>query len=244
MKNILLVLLTFLLVNTAQAQCNESTHSNNPSDNWESCTSKVSPNSTRGDSHWIQYDLGYIYPITSTYIWNYNVFEQTDKGFKDVFIDYSLDGETWIELGSFTFQEGTGSNFYEGFSGPDFGDVGARYILITAKNNYGNTCYGLAECKFDIGENFIVDGIEEMEEEANDLVVYPNPTQDIIKMSYSNLEVEEIILRNALGFELQRYRNTIPQAIDVSSLPSGIYFLIINVKGKKFIVKKFIKNGG
>ena len=92
MKNIFLLVLTFLLVNTAQAQCNESTHSNNPSDNWESCSSKVNPNSARENSHWIQYDLGYIYPITSSYIWNYNVFEQTDKGFKDVVIDYSIDG--------------------------------------------------------------------------------------------------------------------------------------------------------
>ena len=244
MKNTFLLILTLLLANIVQAQCHSSTHSNNPSDNWESCSSKVNPNSTRTNSHWIQYDLGYVYPITSTHFWNYNVFEETDKGFKDVSIDYSMDGETWTELGTFTFQEATGSNFYEGFSGPDFGNIGARYILITAVNNYGNTCYGLAECKFDIGEQIIVDGFEEMDEKSTDLVIYPNPTQDIVQLRYTDLEVEEVILRNALGFELQRYQGNIPKAMDVSSLPSGIYFLIVNMKDKKFLVKKFIKNEG
>lgn len=242
MKKIILLVSMLFIASLSYGQCNESTHSNNPTDNWESCSMKANPNSQRGDSHWIKYDLGYIYPIVTSYVWNYNVSGQTTKGFKDVMIDYSIDGETWVELGTFTFQEASGSSIYSGFEGPDFGDVGARYILITALNNYGNSCYGLAECKFDIGADVVL-GIEEIQEE-NSLIIFPNPTEDIIKLSHQDLEIEEIIIRSATGTELKRYGADFPRAIDVSYLPNGIYFIIANTKDNKFIVKKFIKIGG
>ena len=42
------------------AQCLDDTHSVNPLDHFESCAISVNPNSNRGASHWILYDLGYV----------------------------------------------------------------------------------------------------------------------------------------------------------------------------------------
>ena len=239
MKKYIITIITIVLALNINAQCNEPVHSNNPSDNWESCASSINPNSTRGNSHWIQYDLGYIYPITTSHIWNYNVSGQTSKGFKDVVVDYSLDGETWTQLGFYTFTEASGSNVYTGFEGPNFGDINARYILITALNNHGNSCYGIAECKFNIGEDVNI-GIQEIKED-NRLSVSPNPAKNIIEISTVNLDVSEIILRNAAGFEIIRYSSDFPKVIDVSYLPSGTYFLIANTKNNEFVLRKFVK---
>lgn len=241
MKKTITSILAIIVSLTINAQCNENNHSNNPSDNWESCAAKASPNEVRGNSHWVQYDLGYIYPITSSYIWNYNASGETDKGFKDVVIDYSIDGETWTELGIFNFTKATGSSVYSGFEGPDFGDIQTRYILITAINNYGDNCYGLAECKFNIGDE-LVSGMQEIEDN-NALTLFPNPSSKYIQISSENLEIEEVILRNVAGFELQRYGADYPKIMDVSYLPNGTYFLIANTKNNEFIVRKFVKLG-
>lgn len=236
---LLITIFTLIISISIYAQCNEPIHSNNATDNWESCAMQENPNSVRGNSHWIQYDLGYIYPITSSYVWNYNVSGQTSKGFKDVVVDYSIDGVTWTQLGYYIFDEASGSNVYTGFVGPDFGDVNTRFILITAINNYGNSCYGLAECKFDVGDDVQI-GIQEIKDD-NKLSVSPNPTRNILKIETDNLNVTELIIRNSTGFEIQRYNDNIPSAIDVSYLPSGIYFLIANTEDNKFVVRKFVK---
>ncbi len=239
MKKIALLIITTIIALNINAQCNENIHSNNVSDNWESCTTKDNPNLERGNGHWIQYDLGYIYPITTSRIWNYNVSGNTDKGFKDVVVDYSIDGETWSQLGFYTFDEASGSNVYTGFEGPNFGDIETRYILITALNNYGNSCYGLAECKFNIGEDVVI-GIEEVKDN-NSLSVFPNPAVNTIQLISDNLDIKEIILRNSVGTELRRYGADFPKYLDVSYLLDGIYFIIANTSDNKFVVKKFVK---
>ena len=62
-------------------------------------------------------------------------------------VDYSLDGTTWTQLGGiFQWQQATGSLGYEGFAGPNFNGVSARYILITALNNWDNgLCSGFSK---------------------------------------------------------------------------------------------------
>jgi len=111
-----------------------------------------SPNPARGDGFWIHYDLGYLYTLTDTWVWNSNEACCTNRGFNDVVIDYSDDGSTWTELGNFQWPQASGSSDYTGFAGPNFGSICARYILITANSNWGSPGgYGLAEIKFSIG---------------------------------------------------------------------------------------------
>ncbi len=122
---------------------------------WESCTPQAHPTSGRGTNHWIQYDLGKTYLLTESHIWNYNVAGATGNGFKDVVIDYSLDGTNWTQLGDMMqWTQATGAIGYEGFIGPNFNGISARYILITALNNWtGNgVCSGFSKITFQATE--------------------------------------------------------------------------------------------
>lgn len=119
---------------------------------WVSCSTSANPNPARsGNQHWIKYDFGNIYKLQGTRIWNYNVLNQTNKGFKTVAIDYSLDGTTWTTLGSnYTWNQASGISDYSGFVGPNFNDIKARYVLISAINNWGDaTCSGFSKITFD-----------------------------------------------------------------------------------------------
>ena len=157
MKNDLFALMANLLVlclipsNYLIAQCNATKYSTNEKDSWLSCQTSINPNLNRGSSHWLQYDLGYIYELRGSHFWNYNVTNHTGRGFKQMAIDYSLDGISWNEVGTFELPQATGENTYEGFTGLDLTGIKARYILITAISNWnGGTCAGLSEVRFQV----------------------------------------------------------------------------------------------
>jgi len=104
---------------------------NRADNNWLSCNISANPNSTRPNGHWIQYDFGQKFLMYSSHIWNYNEDGNFDQGFENVAIDYSLDGTNWTELIVQSWPLADGSSEYAGFSGPDFGGIEARYVLIT-----------------------------------------------------------------------------------------------------------------
>ena len=111
---------------------------NNP---WLSCQTMTNPNPSRGNSHWIRYDLGANYKLGTIQVWNVNKVGESDKGFKDVTIDYSLNGTTWSTLGTFQFEQGTEAATYAGFEAANFNGLSARYVLITAVSNWGCLLY-------------------------------------------------------------------------------------------------------
>lgn len=124
-------------------------HSNSPDDAWTSCQEQQSPNANRGMGHWIQYDFGQTYTLNSSQVWNYNGAGATGQGFQNVVIDYSLDGINWTELGTYNWAQATGSTDYNGFLFGDLNGVVARYLLITAIDNFdGGDCFGLSEISF------------------------------------------------------------------------------------------------
>lgn len=132
---------------------NQGTHSNHPDDSWSTCSPSPSPNPARGVSHWIEYDLGQAYLLNNTHIWNYNVYQATDQGFQTVAVDYSLDGTTWQEVGTFEWAAATGEPDYTGFDWDALAGIGARYLLFTALDNHGGgPCHGLSQIRFDIQE--------------------------------------------------------------------------------------------
>ncbi|MEM9548025.1 MAG: PA14 domain-containing protein [Bacteroidota bacterium] len=120
---------------------------NNPENNWLSCATSPNVNPLRSNGHWIMYDLGARHELHQTQIWNYNVLNETDKGFENVAIDYSDDGATWNEYGSYTWPTAPGASGYSGFSGPDFQGTYARYILITCLDTEPD-CKGLGKVAF------------------------------------------------------------------------------------------------
>jgi len=120
---------------------------NRPENNWLSCEVSDNPNPERERSHWIQYDLGARHELLNSHIWNYNVANETDRGFQSVVLDFSDDGILWNSLGMFNWPLANGETNYGGFMGPDLSGVFARYILITSLDDT-TTCRGLGKVVF------------------------------------------------------------------------------------------------
>ncbi|WP_340112666.1 cyclophilin-like fold protein [Maribellus mangrovi] len=70
----------------------------------------------------------------------------------------------------------------------------------------------------------------------NDFQVYPNPTENSVKVSG---EFEKITLLDSNGREMLE---TMEADIDLSTLKSGIYFLKIELGNDEPVVKKVVKN--
>lgn len=121
--------------------------SNSPSNNWLSCTINENPNPVREDSHWIKYDLGERYELINAHVWNYNVLNETNKGFQSVSIDFSEDGVSWSNVGDYNWPLASGEPNYGGFVGPDLTGIFARYILITSMDGTA-TCRGIGKIAF------------------------------------------------------------------------------------------------
>lgn len=126
-------------------KCGETAGLDNTDNNtWRSCVKKESPNSIRGEGHWLQLDLGVRYQLLQSHIWNYNVANETNLGMTSVVIDFSEDGINWTELGTYTWDQADGTSQYAGFEGPNFDGVYARYILITSLDT-DSVCQGLGK---------------------------------------------------------------------------------------------------
>ncbi len=149
-KLYILSIAIFMCFSSLKAQMYPDRHNTNWFDGWVSCTSSISPNASRGDVHWVMYDLGFDYPLEEIKLWNCNIPDSTDMGLQNVIIDFSKDGTEWVEVGNYTLAESTGSSIYEGEVIGNMGGQTARYILINGMSNYGGTCYSFSEIKINI----------------------------------------------------------------------------------------------
>ena len=99
----------------------------------------------------IQYEFDQVYKLHELLVWNYNV--QFEKilgfGFKDVTVEYSMDGVDWMVLGDVTLAQATANATYEANSTVAFDGVAAQYVRLTANTGYGTMGqYGLSEVRF------------------------------------------------------------------------------------------------
>ncbi len=121
---------------------------NRADDAWLSCAPlSDAPNAARNGNHWIQYDFGGAFNLGTTQVWNYNVDGATASGFQQVVIDYSTDGINWQELGTYNWNLASGTTNYEGFVGPDFSNITARYVLISSMDD-PTSCRGIHKVAF------------------------------------------------------------------------------------------------
>jgi hypothetical protein len=85
-----------------------------------------------------------------------------------------------------------------------------------------------------------------IEERANRIHVFPNPTSDSVELAIQNTLLSEyrILLYNQLGQPLAvpivRQQNT--AQIDISRLEKGIYYLVLQNDKGAFLRKKIMKN--
>lgn len=144
MRTLLFTFLCLIAVDLS-AQCYPDRHNLTLSNSWISCTESINPNLSRGRGHWIMYDLGTTYALGQSHLWNLNLNEHQDNAIRNLTVDVSRDGSTWTEAGTYELSKATLSGFYEGEDGPDLSGHIARYVLITAIDNYGGDCVGLSE---------------------------------------------------------------------------------------------------
>jgi hypothetical protein len=101
---------------------------------------------------WIQFQFDAVYKLSEMRVWNYNtLFEAVlGFGFKDVTIEYSTDGTTWTFLKETQFARAPGLDDYAAGTTVDLAGTPARFIRLTAKNNWGDLVqqYGLSEVQF------------------------------------------------------------------------------------------------
>ena len=234
MKRIYLWSLAMIACNLISAQCYQDRHSTIADDAWISCEMTASPNTSRGESHWIMYDFGEVYSLGQTHFWNVNAHDRTDEGISQGIIDYSFDGINWTEWGTFSLNEANGSTFYEGEDGPHFNDLRARFILITTIENHGGPCVGLSEIR--IETSGIITSTEDITDlNVTQLSVYPNPADNITQLHIASKEslIAQMIINDMSGknvYEQQIRINTGDNkySIDTSTLPSGQYTININ----------------
>jgi len=102
---------------------------------------------------WIQYQFEIPYRLQEMLVWNYNGESILSMyGFKDVSVEYSVDGDNWIQLeGVPQFPQATGEIGYASDIAVEFGGVTAKFVRITANSNWSNGLfdkYGLSEVRF------------------------------------------------------------------------------------------------
>jgi len=101
---------------------------------------------------WIQYTFDSVYKLSEMRVWNYNVVFEPVLGFglKDVIIEYSVDGTTWTVLKETQFARAPGLENNPADTIVDFGGVGAKFVRLTAKSNWGGFVaqFGLSEVQF------------------------------------------------------------------------------------------------
>ncbi len=242
MDKILIFLFFWIGVSTVNSQAFVDRHSTSKTDAWISCKSSQSPNPLRGSGHWIAYDLGHNYALTTTKIWNLNTPNYDGAGIQDMVIDYSLDGLTWYEFGNFRLDGGGLSAFYEGQPGPDFGGLIMRHLLITAVSNHGhNECFGLGEIKLEARQ--IPVSVQTPTSFELDVNISPNPASDIVSISINEIPKDGLRFHLTDMFGRMIVKGDITQNVtqlSISEIPPGSYFVSLihphGIKTKKLII--------
>jgi hypothetical protein len=121
-------------------------HSTATTDMWVTKTGAAGP-------PWIQYEFDRPYALQEMLVWNYNVdFELVlGYGFKDVTIEYSLNGTDWTLLGDVQFEQATAQSGYAPSAAIPLDNIYARFVRLSPQSNWslmGLKQYGLSEVQF------------------------------------------------------------------------------------------------
>ena len=153
-------------------------------------------------------------------------------------IDYSINGNDWTTWGEFELEEGTGEKIYAGVPGPDLTGITAQYLLITAIDNYGGSCYGLSEVRFDFEQQLMqVDNQLHVNDKKHCLTLstFPNPFFDQTNMEINGNCQEAIHLEvtDVLGRVIYRKDNITNGLSRVDQVPwtkqsPGIYYAVVS----------------
>ncbi len=102
---------------------------------------------------WIEFQFDNVYKLHQLWVWNSNEFLEPmiGFGFKDVTIEYSVNGTDYTTLGTtHEFAQALGESDYAHNTTVDFGGVGVKHVRLTVNSNWGGILnqYGLSEVRF------------------------------------------------------------------------------------------------
>ena len=102
---------------------------------------------------WIEFEFDKVHVLHEMWVWNSNTnFEAAiGYGFKDVTIEYSVDGTDYTTLGTtHEFAPATGTDDYAHNTIIDFGGLQAKYVRLTPNSNWKGYVeqFGLSEVRF------------------------------------------------------------------------------------------------
>ena len=243
----LLLLLNPLWVS---GQCYPDRHNTSWSDAWVSCETAANPNDNRGQSHWTFYDFGSVYALGEMKMWNLNVPDSRASGVRTFEVDYSLDGQAWIHLGTFDIDQAPGTSTYEGEIITDWDGLQAQYVILTPTSNYGGQCVGFSEVRFGLSDRQNVTAIEyDSPDNCLAVNVYPNPYTDHFTLDVNSecLEVIRYSVTNVLGQEVMA--RTLPSSENIHKvsvrtdhLPAGNYVLHVR-QGENYLARSLVQLG-
>ena len=96
-------------------------------------------------------------------------------------------------------------------------------------------------CAEPVENSCIMVSVDKIELSEGDLIgVFPNPVQNNLQIKIGNLEKYKVDIRNAHGKLISSQTFSGDSEIDLSGLPSGIYFLEFNIQDQ-FSVKRIVK---
>lgn len=110
------------------------------------------PDMYKGSDPVFVFDIGHVEKLGRLSVWNYNAYDDTASGLKEVRISVSEDSKTWSEPKSYELARASGE---DGIKATDLSDgtaidldgVNGRYLKIEALSNYGGDGYGLSEIR-------------------------------------------------------------------------------------------------
>jgi hypothetical protein len=105
---------------------------------------------------------------------------------------------------------------------------------------FDNDASAISIASFSKGD-FLADIISKSKEEETEeaeVSLFPNPAQSYLNI-HTTMPFENLEIMNSVGQSLKAYDNK--YEIDISDLSPGIYFLKLNRKNKRSIVKKVVK---
>lgn len=126
------------------------------------------PNSgSSAGAEWIRFEFDRVYDLREMIVWNHNQInstvsspDMTDRGMKDVYVEYSVDGVTYQNLAGegtvIRFKKAPGMNGIFPTDVIDFNGLSARCVVLTAaadNPNYGGNVIGLSEVRFTADNN-------------------------------------------------------------------------------------------
>ena len=234
-KSITLCLtLIFIFSEFSYTQCFTERHNTSLDGTWVSCQRNDNPNSARGRSHWIVYELDERKTITSFKLWNINHPEGITSGAKTIVIDYKNQDGDWIEHSTHSVDAAQGSAFYEGDDLNLSSEFVTDQILITITENHGGDCFGLAEVK--IGVKSTSTSTEDISADHFKIEISPNPFNEMTSVTVGDLESKTVnyeVLNNigqiVSSDEVSTQNGVAKFQISGSQLPSGTYLSLIHI---------------